>query len=189
MEGEDADGMTVWLTSGSCLHQCLLIGGGCMQIYSDFEQALLGSNRHLKTPYFLVARGLRFDPPLAFLSQLALALIYHGGERPKVHAIFIVEAIVMTYISTNLQGGLCYGGRACGVSGREPGLLESNDTQKEPKGDMKGGDYRRERKYQMLRRMTNLVRSHSSYFPLSFRRYHMSLLLVNSPFIEFCIWL
>lgn len=53
VKGEDADGMTVWLTSGSCLHQCLLVGGGCKQIYSDFEQALHGSNRHLKTPYFL----------------------------------------------------------------------------------------------------------------------------------------
>lgn len=47
MKVGDGDGMTVWLMSGSCLHECVLVGGGNMQIYSGFEQAFNGSKGHL----------------------------------------------------------------------------------------------------------------------------------------------
>lgn len=52
MKVGDGDGMTVWLMSGSCLHECVLVGGGNMQIYSDFEQAFNGSKGHLETLLF-----------------------------------------------------------------------------------------------------------------------------------------
>lgn len=53
MRAGDGDGMTVWLMSGSCLHKRVLVGGGYMQIYSDFEQAFNGSKEHLETLFFL----------------------------------------------------------------------------------------------------------------------------------------
>lgn len=49
MEAGDGDGTTVWLTSGACLHECVLVGGGYTQIYSDFQQAFNGSKGHSET--------------------------------------------------------------------------------------------------------------------------------------------
>lgn len=43
MKAGDGDGMTAWLTSGSCLHECVLVGWGYMQIYGDFGQAFNSS--------------------------------------------------------------------------------------------------------------------------------------------------
>lgn len=53
MKAGDGDGMTVWLMSEYCLHECVLVGGGHMQIYSDFEQAFNGSKGHSGTPVSL----------------------------------------------------------------------------------------------------------------------------------------
>lgn len=106
----DADLMTVWLTSGSCLDECVLVGGEYMQIYSDFERAFNASKGRRETLciFFIlwfVASELRFDPSLAFLSQPTLTVLFHSKERPKVHAIFIVQAVVMTCISTDYKIG------------------------------------------------------------------------------------
>lgn len=105
MRAGDGDGMTDWLMSGPCLHECVLVGWGYMQIYSDFEQAFKGSKGYSVFLYSLICCRWVKVPFLAFLSQLTLTIVFHRTEKPKVHAIFIVKAIVRTCISSNTKTG------------------------------------------------------------------------------------
>lgn len=49
MKAGDDDGMTVWLMSGSCLHECVLVWGGGTCRFTETEQAFSGSKGYLET--------------------------------------------------------------------------------------------------------------------------------------------
>lgn len=42
---------------------------------------------------------------LAFLSQLAVTVVFHSKERPRVHAVFTIKTLVMTCFSADYETG------------------------------------------------------------------------------------
>lgn len=71
-----------------------------------------------------------------------MTVVFHSKEKPKVHAIFIVKAIVMTCISTDYKTGFVVLGKPVECQEESQACWRITIYKNSLKKLMQGGDYR-----------------------------------------------